>query len=317
MFIWRGQFKDIRREFSFMNLFRKNAFFLVFCVAPSAVFAQEQTSNSTGVMVREIEYASPAAPATPCPTAEPGGAPVVCVEADPRDALKTFKMNVPADWDVRMNDGVNALFMEPKEKAVATPENPVVADPNMSVKVTKNPIPIDERGLAEFAEDIEAGLNRTDAGVENPAGRLFKVFGKSIVSLPQGHKAYLYYVQGKINDISVRQAILVASTQSVRFRVQLTDTEQNFDKSLEKYFPVLTSLQLSGSPMERPSTFLAVLPWVLGFAGIIGFFLALKMVRIRNTRRLIEEIEDDVSASEKTSRVPKTSSKSEYPDFDD
>jgi hypothetical protein len=300
-----------------MMFFRKNVFCIFFFLMPCVSAAQEAADETASVMVRELEYLPPVVAATPCPTAEPGDAGVECVDGDPRDALKTFKMNVPVDWDVRMNDGVNALFMEPKQRAIATAENPVVADPNMSVKVTKNPIPIDERGLDEFVEEIESGLNRTDGGVQNPAGRLFQVFGKSIVSLPLGHKAYLYYVQGKINDISVRQAILVASTQSVRFRAQLTDTEQNFDKSLEKYFPILTSLQLSGVPMERPSTFWAVFPWVLGFGGILGFFLALKMIRIRNMRRLIEEIESDAPSAETASRAGRATPKSEYPDSDD
>jgi hypothetical protein len=310
----------------------------VFCVvalASSALgaMAQENSeavqgaleqSSATNIMVQEIEYVAPSSLATPCPTKEPGVQVEGCVEPDPRDAAKAFKMNVPADWDVRQSDGVNALFMEPKQKAVATAENPIVADPNISVKVTKNPIPIDEKGLEEFAEEIEKGLNQTEQGVENPEGRLFKVFNKSFVNLPQGQKAYFYYVQGAINEISVRKAILVASTQLVRYRVELTDTEQNFDKSLEKYFPVMTSLQLSGPSMERASTFVAVLPWVLGFFAIVGFFVGVKIVRLRNTQKLIAEVDSEweerpaestpersVAQSDvKKSRV----SKSEYPD---
>ncbi len=262
--------------------------------------------NPEGVMVREVEYIAPSAAATPCPTVASGGRTEGCVDPDPREAFKNFKMNVPVDWDVHFNEGSYALYMEPKNKAVATAENPVAADANIGVKVTKNPIPIDDKGLEEFAEEIEQGLNRNEQGTENKDERIYKVFAKTFVNLPFGHRAYLYYVSGKINDISVRQAILVASTQNVRYRVQLTDHEVNFDKNLGKYFPIMTSLQLSGVPLERSSGFMAILPWLLTFFGIVAIFVVLRIVQLRGTRRLIREAEMESGPASGAGSVPAT-----------
>jgi len=246
---------------------------------------------ATSVLVREVSYVSPLATGTPCVAPSSDGTAPTCVEPDSTELYKSFKMNVPANWDVHLDTNSSAIFMEPRDKPQATAENPLVADANISVKVTRNPIPVDQEGLNAFAEEIEAGLNRSEQGVEKTENRIFKVFTKNIIDLPfsPGHKAYLYYVAGKAGEVSTRQAIVVASTQYARFRVQLTDHEVSFDKTLEQYFPVITSLQLSAPPMQRKALISSFLPYIIGICFLFVALLIMRGRLLRRTAKMIQE----------------------------
>ncbi len=270
---------------------------------------------ATSVLVREISYVSPLATGTPCAASSADDASPTCVEPDPTELYKSFKMNVPANWEVHFDTNSSAVFMEPKDKIQATAENPIVADANISVKITRNPIPVDQDGLEDFAEEVEKGFNRSEQGVEITNDRVFKVFTKNLIDLPfsPGHKAYLYYVAGKAGDVATRQAILVASTQYARFRVQLTDHEVSFDKTVELYFPVITSLQLSAPPLQRKALISEFLPFIIG---ICLLFVALLVVRgrlLRRTAKMIQEAQaddgEDASAAASASSTVRVHSK--------
>jgi hypothetical protein len=237
------------------------------------------------VLVQEIEYKVLVPEATPCPP-EAGTA---CIANEVElESLKNFKMNAPIDWDVKFNSGGFAVFMEPKVRRMATPDNPIVADPNIGVMAVRNPLPIDEEGLEEYAQEVELNLNKTEMGIEGE--KIFTVFNKTLIDLDPAHRAYLYYVQGTINGLAVRQAILVTSTDRVRYRVSLTDDAVSFDKTLEKYFPIMTSLQLKGPPLKRVTPLEKFAPWILGLLALVGVLFGIRVVLRRRMDRLIAEV---------------------------
>jgi hypothetical protein len=180
------------------------------------------------------------------------------------DPERGFTMQVPADWKVQRDFAGYNAFMEPTIKVQPTAENPVVADPNMSVIVRREPIPIDQRSLEDYAREIVVKF--TEANGE--AG--LQIFSKNIVDLPGGKKGLLYYLTYQKNGYDVVQAILVMSNAKAMYRVSLTDYKVGFDRNLERYFPVMASLQVEGEPPRRVESWEPFVPFAAAGVGIVA-----------------------------------------------
>lgn len=215
-------------------------------------------------------------------------APLMVVDYEYQHPTKAFKMQVPSDWNVKENFSGYALFMEPKLKKQASAEEPLVADPNISVAVVNMPIPIDEESLETYGQEIEKKFRET-----NGAGNEFQIFSKHLMTdLPGGKRGLLYYISYKNNGIDVGSTILVMSNAENIYRTTYTDYKFSYDKNFEKFFPVMASMQIQGSPPERQNVFYLALPWILGIGAIFGVFWALRRAQAQKMRRLYDEIVD-------------------------
>lgn len=217
-----------------------------------------------------------------CGTASSGGA-VSAIEYEYKDPLKSFKMLVPADWSVQENFGGYALMLEPKVKLVPTADNPLVANPTMTVSVSANPIPIDEVELASFEKEIREKFVQTNGESD------LNIFSKSLMdNLPGGKRGLLYYYSYKKNGLDVVSAMLIMSNKTHRYRVILTDYKVCFSLNLERYFPIMSSLAIDGLPILRTSYLDFSLPILLILALLIGVFTIIRLVQLRRQRMLLD-----------------------------
>jgi hypothetical protein len=211
-------------------------------------------------------------------------------ELTTEDEVLKFSITLPADWDVLKDSGGFELFAEPKVKAVPTPANPVVADPNITVTASRNPMPIDEQALEPYAQQIILGLQRTlgdEAGLE--------VFLKRIVDVGESRQGLLYYLRYKKGSFDVFNAVLVISSASHIFRVTLTDYQTTFDKNLETLFPFMASIDIGPTQLKRPSLSEILTPWIAGFLGLtVCFFLGRLLMRRLASSRFSEDLSESM-----------------------
>lgn len=219
------------------------------------------------------------------------------------DPARAFHIIQPADWDAKKDYLGYAVYMEPKVKIAPTNDNPVVADPNLTVAVTRrpNPVYIDKNGLEEYSNEIAAKFKET-----NRSGEDFQIFSKTFLeTLPGGKKGFLYYITYKKNGFDVMSAILVRATGNLLYRVTFTDYKVGFDKNLEKYFPVMASLTFEGEPAERENELLNWLPLAGLAAAVFSVFAALRWVSGRSVRNAISgadgSLDDDGPDTKSTS----------------
>lgn len=203
---------------------------------------------------------------------------------------KSFKMQVPANWEVKENFGGYALFMEPKEKAKATIESPIAADPNISVAVVADPRFIDEQSLADYAVEIERKFKQT-----NGQDIEFNIFGKHLLTdLPGGKRALMYYLTYVNNGVDVGSTILLMSNSKYMYRVTYTDYRVNYEKNFETFFPVMSSLEIIGSPPEREHFLIPMLPYLGVVLGIVLVFYILRKRKEREMNALLRNADSAV-----------------------
>lgn len=184
-----------------------------------------------------------------------------------------FSIMLPVEWEVTENSGGFDLFAEPKVKKLPTAENPIVADPNITVTVSRNPMPIDEQSLQKYASQIVTGLQKV---VGESAG--LEVFLKKIVDVSDSRKGLLYYVRYKKAKFEVFNAILVVSSETHLFRVALTDYEVSFDANLDKYFAFMSSINIGSTQIIRPTLLESATPWIAGFLGLTILLFVIRML---------------------------------------
>lgn len=211
----------------------------------------------------------------------------------------SFSILVPEDWDAQMDSNGFEVFAEPKEKIKPSDSNPVVADPNLTVTVSRNPMPIDQESLETYAAQMQTGLVKSlgeSAGLE--------VFLKKTVDLPEKRTGLLYYLRYKKGSFDVYNAVLVVSSDTHLFRVTLTDYEVGFDANLEKVFPFMASIDVGPGKVERESLLEVLSPWLA--AGVAVFLLAagLHMIRHRFSQEKLSGSLEESIHEQKTSRVP-------------
>jgi hypothetical protein len=203
----------------------------------------------------------------------------------------SFSIMLPEDWEVAQNTAGFDLFAEPKVKKLPTAENPVVADPNITVSGSRNPMPIDEQSLEKYSGQIFAGLQKVvgeNAGLE--------IFLKKVVDVNDSRKGLLYYVRYKKGKFDVFNAIMVVSSETHVFRVTLTDYGVSFDANLDKYFPFLSSINIGPTQIIRPSLLEVAIPWIAGFLGlIIALFVSRMVMHSLAQGRLSEALSESVS----------------------
>lgn len=208
---------------------------------------------------------------------------------DPTNSSKSFRMQVPADWNVKENFGGYALFMEPKEKAVATAEQPIVADPNISVAVVNDPKHIDEQGLEDYAKEIE-----TKFRASNGSNNEFNIFAKHLLTdLPDGKRALMYYITYINNGVDVGSTILLMSNSENMYRVTYTDYRVTYEKNFERFYPIMASLQINGTPPEREFFLKPVIPYFVGIGLIILVFAILRQRKVQHMKRILREAESE------------------------
>ncbi len=209
-------------------------------------------------------------------------APVAAIQAQEYEYKtnpeKTFKMSIPSSWIPKEDYMGYEVFFEPKEKLVPTTQNPIVADPNMTVKVLNQPIPIDPLSLEEYGASIQKKFSES-----NGAGSAFEIFQKSVQEVEPGKKFLLYDARYSQGENEVFQTIVVFSSQTQLFRITLTDEKSSFQKNRELLFPFMTSLVLSTPSLERSSPLLAYLPWIAGLGGLLTLLFLVSFLRRRNS----------------------------------
>lgn len=204
-------------------------------------------------------------------------------------AAKVFSLQVPIDWHAKTEHGGYALFIEPIEKKIPTDLHPIVANPNITVAVTTNPMPIDETSLNYFLEEIKTGF-KTASG-ENST---FEIIQKTVYEgLPGGRKGLLYYLSYEANGIPYGQAVLVLSSDKARFRVTLTDLQTFLDSNLERYFPVMASIEISGGVFPRETMFGVMFPYAASALGLLALIWLALWFRMRRVKKLMEEFTID------------------------
>lgn len=213
--------------------------------------------------------------------------------ANDEEVLK-FTITLPENWDVKKDSGGFEFFAEPKDKIQPTAENPIVADPNVTVTASRNPTPIDELSLEPYAQQMIAGLQKSvgeEAGLE--------VFLKRVVDVNPARKGLLYYIRYKKGSFDVYNAVLVVSSAKHVFRVTLTDYQTTFDANLEKLYPFMSSIDVGPTQLVRPSLAEILMPWVSGFLALVVVFLGSRAVmqRLASSR-----LRDDLGESFDESR---------------
>ena len=236
--------------------------------------------------------------------------PLQVIDFEYQNPEKSFKMQVPFDWNLAQNKDGFAVFLEPKEKAVASEIAPVVADPNIKVAVFRSEMPlyIDDKSLEIYSKEILEKMGGAQAQADNP---LLSVFSKNIVDLSNGKKAMLFYVQDKRGQHEIMLAILVTSSGNNIFRVMFTDYKVGFDKNLERYFPVMTSIDVKGDVPVRPNPLKQIAPYAAGVGGFIVLVWFLFFLRKKKYEtQWGSDGDSDSDESSNDSRTPnKTSAK--------
>lgn len=218
----------------------------------------------------------------PSPAAEAGAPALTVVDWTYEDADRGFTMQAPSDWTVQKDFAGYNAFLEPTVKTQPTDENPVVADPNISVIVRRDPMPIDQISLESYAKIIESSFTET-----NGEGSELNIFQKNLFDLPAGKKALLYYLSYKKNGFDVSSAILVMSNEKAMYRVKLTDYKVSFDKNLERYFPVMASVQVPGNAPVRVAFWEPFVPFAAVAAGIALLLGSAFAIRSRRQKKLL------------------------------
>lgn len=249
-----------------------------------AALTPAPAAASGGLMVQPFEYRPKPKTAEECQgSSVPENCDPVVV------AAKTFTIQVPQDWDVKSDQYDYAIFMEPKVKMVPTLEHPIVMNPNITVSVTTRPMPIDEEALGEFLLEIEKNIKKV-----NGENSKFQIIQKSVYEgLPGGRKGLLYYIASEANGVPVGQAILVMSNEKALFRITLTDHQSFLDKNLERFFPVMASLEISGAAATRETALAVAIPYALPVFGVFGILWFALWFRQRRMNRLMQEFSID------------------------
>lgn len=211
----------------------------------------------------------------------------------------SFSILVPEDWDAQLDTNGFEVFAEPIEKAKPTDSNPVVADPNLTVTVSRNPMPIDQESLETYAAQMQAGLGKSlgeSAGLE--------VFLKKTVDLPEERTGLLYYLRYKKGSFDVYNAVLVVSSDTHLFRVTLTDYEVGFDANLEMVFPFMASIDIGPGRIERESLLEVLAPWLAVALALFLLAAGLHMLRMRMARENLTGSLEDSILEQKSSRDP-------------
>jgi hypothetical protein len=189
-----------------------------------------------------------------------------------REAGQEFSIRVPGQWIAQSGSGGFAVTLRPSENAprIKLPGG-LIADPSISVAVSKKPVVISEQSLETIAKEIEEGFVRY-----NGADSQFRIFQKNVINdLPDGRKALLYYVSFVTDGQDAGQAILVTGTDKARYRVTLTDHRINFDRNLENYYPYMVSIDFKGAQLSTDPAAASGKPnlllWAIAFisAGIV------------------------------------------------
>ena len=204
---------------------------------------------------------------------------------------KAFQFQIPSDWEQRTDYAGYALFLTPKVHQEATAETPVVADPILTVSVVREPQAIDEEGLEEFGKELSLKLSQA-GGAEG-----LQLFQKSIVSVNDGRKGLLYYLTFRKGSYDMMSAVLVVSNTAARYRVQLTDFKESFNKNLEKYFSIMSSIAITGDAPVRETPWDTLGPFVLGGVGALVALLVLGRWLSSRSRNQDAEHDDGGSAA--------------------
>jgi hypothetical protein len=197
-------------------------------------------------------------------------------EMTAEDETLKFSITLPEGWQVSKDTGGFRMFAEPSIKAQPTAQNPVVADPNITVSASRNPMPIDELSVEPYAQQIIAGLQRVVGESAN-----LEIFLRKLVDVSDDRKGLLYYVRYKKGSFDVFNAVLVVSSATHLFRVTLTDYETTFDKNLEAIFPFMASIDVGTSSVVRPSLTETLTPWVGAFLALVVVFLGSRLIMHR------------------------------------
>lgn len=229
-----------------------------------------------------------------------------------KDPVRGFKMQVPSDWNVKENVNGYALFMEPKIKEMATPENPIVADPNISVAVLNQPVAIDEQSLEDYAKQIETKFKAT-----NGEGIDFTIFSKHVMELPEGRKGLLYYLSYKNNGVDVGSMILVMSNATHLFRTTYTDYKLSYEKNFERIFPVLASIQVQGPAYERPSQMGFLIPMIVTLVILTLAYHLFRRSQAKKMQQLYSQVGRARKNKSSSKRKAVNSPNSQHPDMDD
>jgi hypothetical protein len=194
-----------------------------------------------------------------------------------KEAGQEFSIRVPNNWIAEAGNGGLAVTLRPSAKAPRTKlPGGLIADPSITVAVVKKPVVMSEQSLESLAKEIEENFVRY-----NGSDTQFKIFQKNLIDdLPNGRKAFLYYVSFVTEGHDAGQAILVTGTDKVRYRVTLSDHRINFDKNLENFYPYMVSIDFKGEQLSKePSASgptAGLLYWVIAFlsAGVIVGLIA-------------------------------------------
>lgn len=229
---------------------------------------QEPTSSSKEAPKAQSGSSDPKQPTAAAPAVPDG--PLLVLDFKYQNPEKSFQMQVPSDWDVKTDFNGYEVFMEPKVKLQPTPENPVVADPNITVKVLNKTVYLDDQGLNDYEKEIYEKF--TEA---NGQGNEFQIFQKNLFEINPQRKAFLFDITFKRNGYEVFQTILVTATEGRMYRLTLTDYKLFFDKNRERYFPILASVAIDGPAPVRVPFYMAYLPWAIGLVVVlVGLFVA-------------------------------------------
>ncbi len=211
----------------------------------------------------------------------------------------SFSAVFPENWTVEKDVNGFELFAEPTEKKEPTASNPVVADPNLSIATSRNPMPIDEEALEVYENQMKTGLTQA---VGEKAG--LDIFLKRVVDLTDTRKGLLYYLKYKKGDFDIYNAVLVLSTDTHLFRVTLTDYEVGFDSNLETLFPFMAAIDVGQGHVVRDSLIVVLSPWLAGALAFFVLVFAIHMLRHRVSQGKLSGALDESIQEQSTARVP-------------
>jgi len=196
---------------------------------------------------------------------------------------KGLKITPPLGWTVQYNTSGNSLVFQAPEKRGSLFQRTI------QVRFQKDPIPIDEYTMSQYADVIVEKLAKSSAAVEG-----YHIRNSLIIDMNDESKGILYYTGYKHDSVPMMQMHILISSATASFILSYTDLASNFEKedsqNLDEAYSSMISAELD-SP--APTQFSFIVKCAIGFGILIFLIIVFRLVRNSNKISLDEDDDFD------------------------
>ena len=207
---------------------------------------------------------------------------------------KGLKITPPLGWAVQYNTSGNSLVFQAPEKKGSLFQRTI------QVRFQKDPIPIDEYTMSQYADVIVEKLAKSSAAVEG-----YHIRNSLIIDMNDESKGILYYTGYKHDSIPMMQMHILISSATASFILSYTDLASNFEKedsqNLDEAYSSMISAELD-SP--APTQFSFIVKCAIGLGILIFLIVVFRLVRNSSKISLDDDDFDDYSGDGGNSGSP-------------